>query len=279
MAGIHRTKVTFVAKGAVCVVTGASSGLGRRFAIDLASAGAVVVGIARRSDLLATLESEMKRTSPRSQAVRCDVSDIGAFVGLLGSVEEEHGRIDLLVNCAGIGEPTGTRSEAGGERVLAAYREVMETNFFAPVAGTQAVLPGMLRRGSGIVVNVSSDSARAPGPGEPAYCASKAALSAFTESLALSVEHASMSGVHLHVLYPGWVPTAMGTGAVESGMPTPPKLVRRTEEQVSRLLLARMGGPRIDIDATLIARLAPIGKTLAPGPYKKAVLKTSGNRD
>ena len=62
-------------------------------------------------------------------------------------------------------------------------------------------------------------------------------------------------------------------------MPTPPKLVRRTEEQVSRLLLARMGGPRIDIDATLIARLAPIGKTLAPGTYKKAVLKTSGNFD
>ena len=60
-------------------------------------------------------------------------------------------------------------------------------------------------------------------------------------------------------------------------MPMPPKLVRRTEEQVSRLLLARMGGPRIDIDATFIARLAPVGRALAPGAYKKAVLKASGN--
>ncbi|MGO9342658.1 MAG: SDR family NAD(P)-dependent oxidoreductase [Acidimicrobiales bacterium] len=305
MAGSFRAKVDFPLRGAVCVVTGASSGLGRRFAIDLASAGAVVVGIARRSDLLATLESEMKRRSTRSSVLRCDVSDVGEFVRVLGSVESEHGRIDVLVNCAGIGEPPGTRAAATGDRghgqdpapdvghVLGAYREVMETNFFAAVAGAHTVLPGMLRRGSGIVVNVSSDSARAPGPGEPAYCASKAALSAFTESLALSVEQASVpggsggsgtsddahaaSGVHVHVLYPGWVPTAMGTGAVEGGMPAPPKMVRRTEKQVSRLLLARMGGPRIDIDATLIARLAPIGKTLAPAAYKKAVLKTSGN--
>jgi NAD(P)-dependent dehydrogenase (short-subunit alcohol dehydrogenase family) len=313
--------VTFA--GAVCVVTGASSGLGRRFAIDLAAAGGVVVGLARRADLLATLESELRRSSPRSSARSCDVSEVGSFVGLLQSIENEHGRIDVLVNCAGISEPSGTRTvpsgdpstDPGTEPVLAMYRQVMETNFFAAVAGTEAALPGMLRRGSGIVVNVSSDSARAPGPGEPAYCASKAALSAFTESLSLSIERdvpasiekdvaarrvggsgtssdeprlsasapavaasaPAVSGVHLHVLYPGWVPTAMGTGAVEGGMAPPPRMVRRTAEQVSRLMLARMGGPRMEIDATLIARLAPIGKTLAPGSYRKAVLKTSGN--
>jgi NAD(P)-dependent dehydrogenase (short-subunit alcohol dehydrogenase family) len=315
-----RSKGNVSFSDAVCVVTGASSGLGRRFAIDIAAAGGVVVGLARRTELLTTLEAELRRRSPRSSATRCDVSEVEAFVELLESIEKEHGRIDVLVNCAGISEPSGTRTvPSGGEgiavdQVLTMYRRVMETNFFAAVAGTQAVLPGMLRRRSGVVVNVSSDSARAPGPGEPAYCASKAALSAFTESLALSIERElasalsgvsgtsgekpavsggapavsrgapavsggapAVSGVHVHVLYPGWVPTAMGTGAVEGGMAPPPKLVRRTEEQVSRLLLARMGGPRIEIDATLIARLAPIGKTLAPGSYKKAVLKTAGN--
>ena len=317
MTGGLRAKGNVRFAGAVCVVTGASSGLGHRFAIDLAAAGGVVVGLARRADLLATLESELRRTSPRSSARSCDVSEVGSFVGLLQSIENEHGRIDVLVNCAGISEPSGTRTVPTGDPstdpgtwpVLAMYRQVMETNFFAAVAGTEAVLPGMLRRGSGIVVNVSSDSSRAPGPGEPAYCASKAALSAFTESLSLSIERdvpasierdviarrvggsgtpgdepavsgrapAAVSGVHLHVLYPGWVPTAMGTGAVEGGMPPPPRMVRRTAEQVSRLMLARMGGPRMEIDATLIARLAPIGKTLAPGSYRKAVLKTSGN--
>ena len=296
--------------GAVCVVTGASSGLGRRFALDLASEGAVVVGLARRSDLLAGLEVELRSRSPLSAALGCDVSDVGSFVQLLRSTEKEHGRVDVLVNCAGISEPSGTVPASGSgepDVALPGYRQVMETNFFAAVAGTLAVLPGMLARGSGVVVNVSSDSGRAPGPGEPAYCASKAALSAFTESQALSVERAGASsgasgasnasfasgasgasgtsgdapgasGVHLHVLYPGWVPTPMGTGAVADGMPMPPKSVRRTEEQVSRLLLARMGGPRIDIDATLIARLALVGKSLAPGAYKKGVLKASGKQ-
>lgn len=283
-----RSRNGFSPRGAVCVVTGASSGLGRRFATDLASAGAATIGVARRGDLLASLEDELRRKSPRSAGLRCDVSDVAAYIRLLETIEQDHGRIDVLVNCAGIPEPSETRIGASDEQgpsldvrlqpVLGAYRKVMETNFFAAVAGTEAVLSGMLRRGSGIVVNVSSDSGRAPGPGEPAYCASKAALSAYTESRALAIEESGVSGVRLHVLYPGWVPTAMGAGAVEGGMQLPPKMVRRTEEQVSRLLLARMGGPRIDIDATLIARLAPVGKALAPGAYKKAVLKASGEQ-
>ena len=82
--------------------------------------------------------------------------------------------------------------------------------------------------------------------------------------------------MHLHVLYPGWVPTAMGSGALDMGMPSPPKMVRRTEEQVSRLLMARMGGPRLDIDAAPIARLAPVARSLFPGPYRKGVRKASG---
>jgi NAD(P)-dependent dehydrogenase (short-subunit alcohol dehydrogenase family) len=157
--------------------------------------------------------------------------------------------------------------------MLAPYRAVMETNYFAAVAGTLAVLPGMLERRHGAIVNVSSDSARAPGPGEPAYCASKAALSAFTECQALTTDG---SGVHIHVLYPGWVPTAMGNEAIERGMPMPPKFVRRSEERVSRLLMSRIGSGRIDIDAAPIARLAPVARSLAPGAYKRGVLKTSG---
>jgi short-subunit dehydrogenase len=84
------------------------------------------------------------------------------------------------------------------------------------------------------------------------------------------------TGVHLHVLYPGWVPTAMGNEAVEAGMPLPPRMVRRTEAQVSRLVLARMGGARLDIDAAPIARLAPVGRALFPGAYRKGVRKASG---
>ena len=263
---------SFELEGAVCVITGASSGLGRRFALDLAAAGAAVTGLARRVELLESLEVELRAVSQRSLArqsrtLRCDVSDVDSYVEVLADIEAANARIDILINCAGIGEPHGESS------VLAPYRVVMETNFFAAVAGTLTVLPGMLERRHGVIVNVSSDSARAPGPGEPAYCASKSALSAFTECQALDTEG---SGVHLHVLYPGWVPTAMGNEAVDRGMPTPPRFVRRSEERVSQILMSRIGAGRIDIDAAPIARLAPVARSLAPGAYKKGVLKSSG---
>ena len=251
----------------VAVVTGASSGLGRRFSVDLACAGAVVVGLSRRAELLETLSEEMRARSARSEAIVCDVSDTEGFLRVLNEVTERHGRIDILVNNAGIGETGGDWSE------LSFHRRIMETNYFAAVASTLAVLPGMRQRGTGVVVNVSSDSGRAPGPREVAYGASKAALSAFTESLAFQVEG---SGVHLHVLYPGWVPTPMGQGAVDEGMPTPPRMVRRTEDQISQLLLSRMGRGKVDIDATLAARCAPVARALFPGPYRRSLRKASG---
>lgn len=256
----------FELAGAVAVVTGASSGLGRRFALDLAGAGALVVGVARRQALLEELEGALQARAPGSSTRVCDVSDTDALSALLGDVESGRGRIDVLVNAAGVGEP---RAEEGFDK----YRVVMATNYFAPVAGTLAVLPGMVRRRRGVVVNVSSDSGRAPGPGEPAYGPSKAALSAFTESMAMRVE---ASGVRLHVLYPGWVPTPMGSSAVEEGMPLPPRSVRRSEEQVSRLLLARMGGPRVDIDAAAVARLAPVARALFPALYRRGLRAAAG---
>jgi short-subunit dehydrogenase len=258
----------FDIRGAAVVVTGASSGLGRRFALDMAAKGATVVGLARRQELLAVLADEMRRLSPNSSTVTCDVRDTDHLLSVLRDVEKEQGRIDVLVNNAGTGPPRGN-----ADPELPAYRDVMDTNYFAAVAATLAVLPGMFERHRGAIVNVSSDSGRAPSPHEAAYSASKAALSAFTESMAFDTEG---TGVHLHVLYPGWVPTAMGSDAVDSGMPMPPRIVRRTEEQVSRLVLSRLGGPKLDIDAAPIARLAPVGRALFPTAYRKGVRKASG---
>jgi len=247
----------FNLRGSIAVVTGASSGLGRRMAIDLAARGAIVTAVARREALLEQVAVDMRRSSPDSGHVVCDVSDIGRFTTALSDIESKHGRIDVLINDAGIGEPAGDGIEK--------YRTVLETNFFAAVAGTLAVLPGMLDRGSGDVVNVSSDTGRAPGPGEPAYAASKAALSAFTESLSYTVED---RGVRLHVLYPGFVPTPMTEGADPTKVP---RFVRRTEEQVSQTVLRGLGRPRVEIDATYVARLAPVARALVPGAYRRGV--------
>jgi NAD(P)-dependent dehydrogenase (short-subunit alcohol dehydrogenase family) len=257
--------------GSVAVVTGASSGLGRRFALDLASRGAVVVGIARRAALLKELEEELRRTSPESGAAVCDVADADGYASELASIEREHGRIDVLVNDAGIEQRTPVDSPEG----LEPYRRILDTNFYGTVAGTLAVLPGMRRRRSGIVVNVSSDSARAPEPRAGAYCASKAAVSAFTEAVAHEV---AADGVRVHVLYPAWVPTAMGMSGVEAaGGGLPPKPVRRTEDDVSRLLLERMGGDKMEINAAWLPLLAPIGRTIAPRSYQRGMRKFSSS--
>jgi NAD(P)-dependent dehydrogenase (short-subunit alcohol dehydrogenase family) len=125
----------------------------------------------------------------------------------------------------------------------------------------------MRARRRGVIANMSSDDGRAPGPGAGDYPASKAALSAATESLSYEV---SRDGVALHVIYPAWVPTEMGLYAVEhAGMPMPPKPVRRTEEQVSRLVLSRLGGPRVEINAAKLPLLAPMMRTVAPRSYHR----------
>ena len=146
--------------GKIAIVTGASAGLGRRLALDLASAGAVVVGVARREDRLQALVDEMRKHSPESYYRVCDLSDPASFVGLLEQVEDEHRRIDILANIAGIGgvmhpEPATATS----------FRSIMEVNFTAPVVGMLTVLPGMRERRFGAVANMSSDDGRAPGRG------------------------------------------------------------------------------------------------------------------
>lgn len=240
-------------RGQIAVVTGASSGLGRRLATDLAAAGATVIGIARREDRLRALGLEYRV---------CDLAHVPSYVDVLGEIESAYGRVDLLLNVAGMGGIV--RQEMPS---LETTRQVVEVNFFAPYAGMLAVLPGMRARRHGVVANMSSDDARSPGPGAGDYCASKAALSAATESLAYE---AMRDGVRLHVIYPGWVPTEMGLYAVESGgLAMPPRPARRTEEQVSRLVLRRLGDSRVEINCAALPLVAPILRTVAPRLYHR----------
>src|SRR3954469_696588 len=90
--------------GQIAVVTGASSGIGRRLALDLASRGATTIGLARRGDLLAEVQEDLRRRSLASSTRTCDVGETDAFTAVLADVEAEHGRIDILVNNAAINE-------------------------------------------------------------------------------------------------------------------------------------------------------------------------------
>jgi len=249
-------------RGQVAVVTGASSGLGRQLALDLAGAGSVVIGLARRAELLSGLAQEMQRTSPQSDVSILDVARTEEYLALLDDVEERHGRIDVLLNVAAHG---GLRRSRWPD--VKAVREVMEVNFFAPYASMVHVMPGMRARRHGVVANVVSDDARAPGPGPGDYEASKAGLAAATESLAFL---GRPDGVHLHVVYPAWMPTAMGNAAVEKGgIPHPPRMAVRSVESVSRLVLDRLGREAVEINAAALPLLAPVFRSLAPGLYRR----------
>jgi NAD(P)-dependent dehydrogenase (short-subunit alcohol dehydrogenase family) len=271
----HRSESRF--DGQVAVVTGASSGIGRAIALVLAGRGATVVGMARRRDLLDELAAELARRTADSTTVVCDVADADAYRHALREVEDRFSRLDILVNNAGVDlmlPLTGPDAVRSGDASGSAdsgdttVHRVFDVNFFPVVTGTLAVLPGMVARGDGAVVNVSSDAVRAPEPRQGAYVASKAAVSAFSESLAHEL---AGSGVHVHVLYPGWVPTAMGLSGNEDGGTLPPKMVRRTAQQVATLVADRIGDPHVDINAARLPLVAPIARTLAPLSYQKAM--------
>jgi short-subunit dehydrogenase len=248
-------------RGLVAVVTGASSGLGAQLSVDLARAGATVVGLARTTERLDKLATDLRTFSPDSESITCDVADTAALREVLDNVVVAHGPVDLLINNAA--QDPGVRLVDITEDD---FRRTFDVNFFAPVAATLAVLPAMLERGRGTVVNVSSDGGRLPSPGPGAYPSSKAALSAFAESTSFRLDP---KGVHVHVVYPAFMATELGQGALERGLRRPPRLTTRSVEAVSRRILARAGGPSLEISVSGLIDAAMVFRSMLPRTYHR----------
>jgi NAD(P)-dependent dehydrogenase (short-subunit alcohol dehydrogenase family) len=246
-------------QGRVAVVTGASAGLGAQLSVDLARAGATVVGLARNAERLDKVETDLRTFTPGSGTIICDVADTAALRRALDEVAATRGPLDLLVNNAA--QDPGVRLVEIQE---GDFRHTFDVNFFAPVAATLAVLPAMIERGSGIIVNVSSDGGRLPSPGPGAYPSSKAALSAFTESTSFRL---GRKGVHVHVVYPAFMATELGLGALGRGLRRPPRLTTRSVETVSHRILARAGGPSLEISVSALIDAATVFRSLMPRTY------------
>jgi short-subunit dehydrogenase len=245
----------------VAVVTGASAGLGAQLSMDLARAGATVFGLARNEERLDKLATDLRTFTPRSATIICDVADTAGLRRALDQVATATGPIDMLVNNAA--QDPGVRLVDISE---GDYRRTFDVNFFAPVAATLAVLPAMLERGSGTIVNVSSDGGRLPSPGPGAYPSSKAALSAFTESISFRL---GPRGVHVHVVYPAFMATELGLGALGRGLRKPPRVTTRSVETVSRRILAQAGGPSLEISVSRLIDAAMVFRSLMPRTYRR----------
>jgi short-subunit dehydrogenase len=185
------------------LVTGASSGIGAGLAEALARAGATVGLAARRADRLAEVLEHCQQHSPSSRMWVVDLADLPAVDAFAVRALEELGGVDVLVNNAGI--PKRRHVTALDAATVDA---VMNINYSSPVRLTLALLPHMLERGEGRIVNVSSVAATLSPPGEAAYAATKAAVTVFSESMAVDLWD---TGVKVMVVYPGVVDTDLFT--------------------------------------------------------------------
>jgi short-subunit dehydrogenase len=191
----------FDLKGCRVLVTGGSSGIGAGLAEELAARGAVVGICARRGELLAEVVGRCMEHSPDSRMWVTDLADDNAVDQLAVDVLDAFGGIDLLINNAGIPKRRHVTALS-----IETITQVMHINYLSPMRLTMALLPQMLERGRGTIINISSIAAVLSAPGEAAYDASKAALTAFSEAMAVDLWE---TGIKVMVVYPGVIDTPL----------------------------------------------------------------------
>ena len=193
--------MTEVLQGKVCVVTGASSGIGAATARRLAGEGAAVALAGRREDLLQQLADEIQGGGGRALAVRTDVTKEDEARALIERSNSELGRLDVLVNNAGVmllGPIQGADTEE--------WRRMVEVNLLGLFYCTHAALPVMRDQGSGHIINVSSVAGRTASLGVGVYNATKWGVVGFSESLRQEAVHVN---VRVTVVEPGFVATEL----------------------------------------------------------------------
>jgi short-subunit dehydrogenase len=253
--------------GTVCVVTGASAGIGRATALALARKGADVVVAARREPLLRAAADEIERMGRRTLVVPCDVTDLAQIEALRDRTAETFGRCDVLVNDAGI--------PGGGpfaDLTIEQIDRVVRTNYLGLLFTTKAFLPMMLEAGRGHVVNVASLAGRFAVPGSSVYSSTKHAVVAFSEALSYEVRS---RGVLVTSVNPGLVAT--------EGFPQTKAIARGTrvmKPDVVADLIVKVVEKGISPERSIPRSWAAMQafRLLAPGPYRWGLRRVVARR-
>jgi NAD(P)-dependent dehydrogenase (short-subunit alcohol dehydrogenase family) len=185
----------------VTVVTGANSGIGRATAIHLAAQGHQVFGTVRSLDKATKLQAMADKAGAKVELVVLDVADDASVQRGIAEILGRAGRIDNLVNNAGVGGNAVTE-----ECPISLYADVMTVNLYGAVRCIQAVLPQMRARRSGCIVNISSVVGRVAAIGQQPYFVSKWALEAMSEGLAQEV---AAHGIRVAIVQPGVTKSAI----------------------------------------------------------------------
>ncbi len=195
--------------GKTAIVTGAGRGIGRAIAKELGATGAnVVVNYANSADSAMEVAEEIREYGPKAIPIRADVTDYDQVGEMISQTLETFGQIDILVNNAGI-----TRDKTLKNMTRDHWDEVINVNLGSTFNCTKQVLPFMLERKSGKIVNISSFVALAGNVGQANYAATKAGIIGFTKSVALEV---ARQGITINAVCPGFTETDMLRGVPEN---------------------------------------------------------------
>jgi short-subunit dehydrogenase len=254
------------------VVTGASSGIGRALTLRLADQGAWVALAARNVERLEVLAQECQQRGGKAIAVPTDVADEAQCKVLIEHAWREYGRLDMLINNAGI----GMGAKFAGLPDLHLFKQVLDVNFYGAVYCTYYALPH-LKRSKGRIVNISSLAGRLAIPFNTSYTSSKFALEGFSEALRMELGE---EGVSVTVICPYWVVTEFherfmnkygqpkgpgGRAVYTEGMMTADQCARIVLDAARRRKREVVMGP---------GRLALWLKLIAPGLLDKLVFRT-----
>ena len=185
----------------VAIITGASQGIGRTIALVFAKSGANVICIARSESKIKKLCLEITDQGGQASPIACDVGDGDAFANAIKSVTNEYGKLDILINNAGI-----TRDALLMRMNDTQWDEVLNTNLKGAFHGIKSAIRPMMKNKYGRIINITSIVGLTGNPGQANYAASKAGLIGMTQSIAKEV---GTRGITVNCIAPGWIDTEM----------------------------------------------------------------------